>query len=853
MKVAAVFLADDGQYLEQALSALRCQTKPVSYIFVVDLTAKRRSQETLSTFASDGIMRFPPGYNRARALNAACLKCPDTDFYWFLNTRIVAAPTALEYLLNTIEVSPGASIAAPKILNDTGVFFDYGQSITTGGRAVHLVQDELDQGQHDDKVDTMGANYAGMLVHRSCFEAIKGFDPGFSEYEQGLDFCIRARLSGARVSLSPRSVVTHVGTGLRSYRVQEGYIQKRTGQLRRQIVYAPFVKSVLLWFSLIPRGVLWFLASLLTRRSALKEAWAHIKLAFLPISLARSRKISNRQNSLRALSVLMQKPKREFMSYEKLDFFFRNGLVIVLIFVFIGFVVFLPFLAHPALSGGSLLPINLSFYQMWRMTAVYVFLDGVYPADPFNIIPALLGSLTFWDTNFSILLLYFVALPLSCTAAWLCASRLLSSPRTIAFSAALYSLSPSLWLGLYNGNLQGIVVHICLPFLCFLMLGIKTFRTLSLASLLFAFITVASPSIFLPLTVLVLIVAIATATFRMLFIVLPVIVAFIPLFLVQPLRVNLLADPVLSSTNLFSSIFGLGNIFTTAHLSLFLLVLPIIFLILMGLWKTYSSLPFLLITFVGFVNSVIWADVWQGPSFSLAWLGITGAAAIGFTSIRCIKRMIALVSVGALGAFFVYIPYATKIWQAQSPVVSTTSAVNLPAYVLAEANSNSNIGTLIVEPVSEKEIRVKVARGAVFGFGSQNTKLISGANPQSSDLANLAVNLVMSGNVDIAEGMKRLNLEMLLLSGDKYGFSANINANSMFEAAGNTPFGKLWRLKDRLPPLGQATFPPYYWLSPIVFLLLFLVGVFGRSSRKPPEEMGIDLEDQFAEPGYALT
>lgn len=63
----------------------------------------------------------------------------------------------------------------------------------------------------------------------------------------------------------------------------------------------------------------------------------------------------------------------------------------------------------------------------------------------------------------------------------------------------------------------------------------------------------------------------------------------------------------------------------------------------------------LLITFVGFVNSVIWADVWQGPSFSLAWLGITGAAAIGFTSIRCIKRMIALVSVGALGAFsFIY-------------------------------------------------------------------------------------------------------------------------------------------------------------------------------------------------------
>jgi GT2 family glycosyltransferase len=50
---------------------------------------------------------------------------------------------------------------------------------------------------------------ANMLVERSAFEAIGGFDPEYRHIGEDADFCIRARRAGHELGLCPGAVVTH--------------------------------------------------------------------------------------------------------------------------------------------------------------------------------------------------------------------------------------------------------------------------------------------------------------------------------------------------------------------------------------------------------------------------------------------------------------------------------------------------------------------------------------------------------------------------------------------------------------------------------------------------------------------
>src|SRR5204863_8719269 len=48
---------------------------------------------------------------------------------------------------------------------------------------------------------------AGSLVSRAAFEALGGFDEGFADGYEDVDFCLRARRAGHRVLYEPRSTL----------------------------------------------------------------------------------------------------------------------------------------------------------------------------------------------------------------------------------------------------------------------------------------------------------------------------------------------------------------------------------------------------------------------------------------------------------------------------------------------------------------------------------------------------------------------------------------------------------------------------------------------------------------------
>ncbi len=68
---------------------------------------------------------------------------------------------------------------------------------------------ELDQSQHDEARDVFAAPGGCTLVRADLFEALHGFDPAMSLLGEDIDFCWRAQIAGARVTIAPKARVRH--------------------------------------------------------------------------------------------------------------------------------------------------------------------------------------------------------------------------------------------------------------------------------------------------------------------------------------------------------------------------------------------------------------------------------------------------------------------------------------------------------------------------------------------------------------------------------------------------------------------------------------------------------------------
>src|SRR5690606_7506963 len=97
-----------------------------------------------------------------------------------------------------------------------------------------------------------------------------GFDPAYPVYDDGLDFCVRARLDGHRVEVSPASRLRFARSGVGGPHIDRkrsvmraSHTQARTAQLHRRISYAPAIVAFFAWLSLPIYGVLRLLWALI--------------------------------------------------------------------------------------------------------------------------------------------------------------------------------------------------------------------------------------------------------------------------------------------------------------------------------------------------------------------------------------------------------------------------------------------------------------------------------------------------------------------------------------------------------------------------------------------------------------
>ncbi|MWV50563.1 glycosyltransferase [Rathayibacter sp. VKM Ac-2803] len=546
-RVTAVLVARNGAaYLERTLAALRTQTRQPDATVFVDGGSRDATGELLAGWGPTQLVQvaenLPFGQAVARAVRVMQPPAGEDEWLWLLAQDSAPDPGALAALLGAVEVAPSVAVAGPKVMDwtRTGYIRSYGESITRYGTTVHLVEDELDQGQHDATPDVLAVSAGGMLVRHSLWEELGGFDPGLPVVDDALDFSLRTRLAGHRVSRVPDARVSTARIGLQrpdGRRIDGGERrrarQHRTAQLHRRLAYAPVALLVLHWLTLVPLAVGRAVVRLLRKQPGLVggELLASFVVAFGGTKVFRARRVLRSSKNVgwkaiaplripldvvRQLRSVRHDAVRVQASRERhpLQFFQGGGVWIVLVAALAGLILYTPLIAASAISGGGLLTLSPTVGELWQ-NAAYGWRDlgsgFIGAADPFAAVLAVLGSLTFWAPSFSMVLLYLTALPLAAMGAWLMIARITPRPIARAAGALVWILAPAFFAAQADGRPAAILVHVLLPWLFFAGFGAyRSWSASATASILAAIIVACAPVLAPPLLV-VWIVVLATA------------------------------------------------------------------------------------------------------------------------------------------------------------------------------------------------------------------------------------------------------------------------------------------------------------------------------------------------------
>ena len=152
--------------------------------------------------------------------NNVGLSAIDSDFVLFLNSDAEARPGAIETLLAAAEVSPDASIFAPRILSSKGeaqvsrfrnhtMLGEFLDGAQTGPltRLFPGAEVPIFDGDSNSRPDWV--SFAAVMIRRRDIEAAGPMDENFFLYFEDCDYCRRITAAGAGIEFVPSAEFIH--------------------------------------------------------------------------------------------------------------------------------------------------------------------------------------------------------------------------------------------------------------------------------------------------------------------------------------------------------------------------------------------------------------------------------------------------------------------------------------------------------------------------------------------------------------------------------------------------------------------------------------------------------------------
>ncbi len=836
-RVTTILVAANGaDHLDRTLDALAAQTRHPENLVVVDVGSTDGSTAELSFGGSARLVRLPAGVafgdavrQGERAAPPAATDEPVDEWLWVLGHDNAPAPSALADLLSAVEIAPSVVVAGPKLVadDDPSRIRAFGESTTRFGRSVVLVQDELDQGQHDRNTDVLAVSAGGMLVRRSVWNELRGFDPALPDVDAALDFCTRVRLAGHRVALVPEARITSAGPieEFGRKRVSEARRVRihRQAQLHRRMVYAPVGLLWLHWLTLVPFAVGRALGHLVAKHPAavVPELAAAFAVAFgggtgrARKNLARTQKLGwaaieplrvswRRLHEHRTTTRDAELARAEDAPIARASFLGDGGIWVVLAAAVLSVVTLYPLLGSPALTGGGLLPLSATPGQLWQNVGYGWHSLGTGftgPSDPFAAVLAVLGSIVFWSPSTAVVLVMLVAFPLSALGAWFAVRKVTTRTWVPVIGAALYAIAPSLVGAVTTGHLGAVIAHVLLPWLFLAVLEAhRSWAWASGASLLFAVVAASAPSL-LPVLLVCWLVALLVGwrrAHRRVFIPVPTVVLFLPLVLAQAARGNLLAvfaDPGVPSATRAPSALQLaigqplpdwsGWLPVTSGLAIAAVVLPVVMAVLalpvaaaaIGAmlghrWAVAGAA--LVVALLGFATAFAATHVTVtgvGSTTTIVWPGSglsvywLALVVAACIGIDVLPKAAPVAGLAATVLTGVAVAPAFAAFYLGNATIEPTTGRVLSAYVNAEAQANPDVGTLVVVPQDDGSLAVTLERGQGSTLDDQSTLDATALRLSESGarLTTLAGNLASRSGYDPRPALAELGVSFVLI------------------------------------------------------------------------------------------
>lgn len=888
-RVTAVVVATKGSaWLADSLAALAAQTLQPDRVLAVDMGVTGATSANTQLFSEAGVERIVTSrhtvsFGKAIDLALAAANLLDGDeWVWLLSHDSAPEPDALERIIATVQRAPSVAVAGPKLVdwNDPSQIIEIGQTVTDFGKRWQLARPELDQEQYDDKEDVLAVGPAGMLVRRSVWRDLGGFDPALPVYDDGLDFGIRARLAGHRVVLAPDSKVRFGGDGVAGPRIsrrrsvaRHNWRLDRAAQLHRRLVYANGFLAAIFWLWLPALGVLRMVWSLIREQPGRigAEFLASMAVFFSLGSVARARRQLRSTNTsgwgaiapLRVDNKTVRTTRmidreaildRQGRKPKERHFISSGGLTVLLSTTVASLALFWWMFGATFLTGGALLPLSTTLADLWANTQP----TAMLPADPFAWVLAVLGTITFWNPSLSIVLLVTFAIPLGAFAAWMWASDITESPLGRALAAIIWALSPVLLIALSEGRLPTIILAVSLPWL--LLAGTragKSWGWAAVTSLLAGVVLASAPSLgFAAIVFLVIgIVTAGAGLARVLLVPVVPVVLFAPLIWHELLSgdpLSMFIDPgVLTAyapastwslligfpeaglagwPALFEAL-GIGGLPLTVIVGI--LLIPIAALGMLGLYVTQirQTLTGVLLAGLGLLTALIapnmlFASVgseavalYTGSGIMLYWLGLATLVASGIAALA--KAAPAVTAVAMVTLLVAVAPILAGIATANTAITPDTP--RLPALVRATAQTQPDVGTIVLTAQPDASVASVLDRGTGITLDDVRTARFAGTIRQPElELAELTGALLSPGATDVGAALAREGIEFIVLTAANEGparvaLIGTLDANPDLTSIGPTEAGDLWRVDT------DATAEPLPANSPSLPALLFWV------------------------------
>ena len=223
--VATVTYNSNDQVEQFLGSARAAQAEGLSVIIADNGSVDRERLRRIASEHGARLLELPENVGYGGALNAAFAQLPAAVRYVLVsNPDVVLSPGSVETLVGSMESDDRIGAIGPRVLNSDGTHYPSARSLPSlrngiGHAVFTRAWPDNPWSRHyrvvgsdpDSQRDAGWLSGSCVLVRRSAFEEIGGFDDGYFMYFEDVDLGYRLGKAGWRNVYEPRASVLHSG------------------------------------------------------------------------------------------------------------------------------------------------------------------------------------------------------------------------------------------------------------------------------------------------------------------------------------------------------------------------------------------------------------------------------------------------------------------------------------------------------------------------------------------------------------------------------------------------------------------------------------------------------------------